>query len=45
MRRGAIREQLFATAEDDGQRENADGVDEIVGKQGVNELGTSRFAG
>src|SRR5262245_31214058 len=41
MRRRAVGEQLLATAQHERQREDADGVDQVVGEQGVDELGAA----
>jgi hypothetical protein len=41
MRRRAVGEQLFAAAKHDRHREEAHGVDQVIGEQRVDELGTA----
>ena len=38
MRRRAVGEQLFATTKNDRHREDADGVDHVIGEQRVHEF-------
>src|SRR5882724_7908860 len=41
MRRRAVGEQLFAAAKHDRHREDAHGVDQVIGEQRVDELGAA----